>query len=123
VLTRTPAQQARGQTKPHTRRWSAVEKRQRKPGRPKWKEKRLFGKTLLIGAIVFLLVMMGVAAFAIYKYFDIAKTLPRWMSCTIAPRSLRPRASSTAMAISIMKSSIQMPANALLCRLNSYRLT
>jgi len=30
----------------------------------------------LIVAIVFLLVMMGVAAFAIYTYFDIAKTLP-----------------------------------------------
>jgi penicillin-binding protein 1C len=40
------------------------------------KKSGCFGKTLLIGAIVFLLVMMGVAAFAIYKYFDIAKTLP-----------------------------------------------
>jgi penicillin-binding protein 1C len=40
------------------------------------KKSGCFGRTLLIGAIVFLLVMMGVAAFAIYKYFDIAKTLP-----------------------------------------------
>ncbi len=40
------------------------------------KKSGCFGKTLLIGVIVFLLVMMGVAAFAIYKYFDIAKTLP-----------------------------------------------
>ena len=40
------------------------------------KKSGCFGRTLLIAAIVFLLVMMGVAAFAIYKYFDIAKTLP-----------------------------------------------
>ncbi|HOU00658.1 MAG TPA: transglycosylase domain-containing protein, partial [Anaerolineaceae bacterium] len=40
------------------------------------KKSGCFGRTLLIAAIVFLLMMMGVAAFAIYKYFDIAKTLP-----------------------------------------------
>jgi len=40
------------------------------------KKSGCFGRTLLIVAIVFLLVMMGVAAFAIYTYFDIAKTLP-----------------------------------------------
>ena len=40
------------------------------------KKSGCFGRTLLIVAIVFLLVMMGLAAFAIYTYFDIAKTLP-----------------------------------------------
>ena len=48
------------------------------PKQPQGEKKRsgCFGKSLLIGAIIFLLAMMGVAAFAIYKYFDIAKTLP-----------------------------------------------
>ena len=52
-------------------------KRAKKTKPPKSKRKGgCFGKLLLFGAIGILLVGMGVAAFAIYKYFDIAKTLP-----------------------------------------------
>ena len=52
-------------------------KKEKTPKPPKAQQKSgCFGKTLLFAAIAFLLLMMGVAAFAIYKYFDIAKTLP-----------------------------------------------
>jgi len=47
-----------------------------KPPKGEKKSSGCFGRTFLIAAIAFLLLMMGVAAFAIYKYFDIAKTLP-----------------------------------------------
>lgn len=55
-------------TKPKKEKTSNLHNSQKKSG--------CFGKTLLFAAIAFLLLMMGVAAFAIYKYFDIAKTLP-----------------------------------------------
>ena len=52
-------------------------KKAKTPKKPKGAKKSgCFSKTLLFGAIALLLVGMGVAAFAIYKYFDIAKTLP-----------------------------------------------
>ncbi len=65
-----------GQTKPHPVAVSSGKKAKKARPPKNGKKSGCFGKTLLIGAIVFLLVMMGVAAFAIYKYFDIAKTLP-----------------------------------------------
>lgn len=54
------------------------QKKAKKIGQPRSEKKRsgCFGKILLFAAIMFLLLMMGAAAFAIYKYFDIARTLP-----------------------------------------------
>ena len=47
-----------------------------KPPKNKKKGSGCFGRSLLYAAIAFLVLMLGVAIFAIYKYFDIAKTLP-----------------------------------------------
>ena len=75
VITRSRTNKVSGHTKPNR-----VIAGGKKPAKPKsarsGKKSGCFGKTLLIAVIAFLVLMMGVAAFAIYKYFDIAKTLP-----------------------------------------------
>jgi len=76
VTSQTQPKKITAQTKPAPAAGGNGKKAKKAKPPKSGKKSGCFGKTLLIGAIIFLLVMMGVAAFAIYKYFDIAKTLP-----------------------------------------------
>jgi len=78
VLTpKTQQNRVSGQTKPHTVADSGGKKgKKSKQANGEKKNSGCFGRSMLTAAVIFLIVMMGVAAFAIYKYFDIAKTLP-----------------------------------------------
>ena len=77
VLTsKTQPNRVSGQTRPHKAVGNNKNGHQTaKPG-GKRNGKGCLGRSLLIAAVAFLALMMIVAAFAIYKYFDIAKTLP-----------------------------------------------
>lgn len=76
VTSQTQPKKIIAQTKPEPAAGGSGKKVKKAKPPKNGKRSGCFSKTLLIGAIIFLLVMMGVAAFAIYKYFDIAKTLP-----------------------------------------------
>ncbi len=75
-IPKTQPNKVSSQTKPQ--RVAGGDKKGKQPRMPKGEKANsgCFGRTLLISAVAFLVLMMFVAAFAIYKYFDIAKTLP-----------------------------------------------